>query len=278
MQQYRILHLASCDQRARAVDGTIMVAGERFSAPNGYPALPWGMGPPSFITPNSPRWLVIDADDYDCVEGGARVRSGRILFDGSAQDASVALAEMSDEYRPRVAESVNVCEWNVGAVGLMGRLKSARYGTAAVGRYCKAELEDGAVAAAGHKSRVTGADGLTVAAASTAVVDVGSDAVVAVGDVGAARAGDRSVVASAGAARICVGMRGVAVGSFGSAFRGREGALFVARHLSPEGEQTAITGVVGPGGLEPDTWYRVVAGSFQVAGNDDIQANKGATK
>ncbi len=82
-----VLYLTACDTHARSREGTPMVAGTRFTAPKGYPALAWGCGPLYHLNPKLPRWLVLEAQQVESGNDGARVFEASIMCDGSRNDA-----------------------------------------------------------------------------------------------------------------------------------------------------------------------------------------------
>ncbi|MGH8159246.1 MAG: hypothetical protein ACREPQ_14090 [Rhodanobacter sp.] len=274
----RTLYVVSCDQRARGPDGTIMVAGTEFSAPNSYPGLTWGVGAPSYVTAEAPRWLVIDTTDLDRHEGGVRIRSGKILCDGTLQDVADFLDRHGGSQRPHIAKKRAVGDWGVGALGMLSDLTASAYATAAIGNHSRATLADNCRVATGYRARLKGGDQSTLALGDQTSCKVGHDAVIAAGEFVETQAGDRAVVASTKSGRASVGAGGVVVGSYASLFRGGEGAIFVARAIDPEGTPTVAVGRVSPGGLKADQWYRVEAGSFVEVADDDAKTFAGAHK
>ena len=86
-QAANVLYLAFCDAHGRASDGTPLIAGRSFSAPNGYPALTWGCGPLYHVNPDAPRWLVLSEARVTLETSCPRVFEAAIVYDGPRTDA-----------------------------------------------------------------------------------------------------------------------------------------------------------------------------------------------
>jgi len=275
------LYLTSCDAHARSPEGVPMVAGDSFTAPQGYPALPWGCGPLLHISGERPRWLVLTADAVEAMPGGVKIRSGRVVSDGDLSQAARYLHEHGAGGLPYIGRSRKGGDFAILTVGSLGRIESQSSVVGAVGDKSHIQAGAGATVAMGRQSRaeiaefgrVGGSDGSLIKAGrfsalasgvgSTIETDEGSIVAVASDSKVRAGAGSRVLVESGGA--IDLGQRGVGVGSPSTRFRGEEGALFVVVNASQGDESQCAQIRVGEGGAVAGKWYVFRDGSFVVS-------------
>ncbi|MEY2117279.1 hypothetical protein [Rhodanobacter sp. FW106-PBR-R2A-1-13] len=274
-----VLYLTACDTHARSREGTPMVAGTRFTAPKGYPALAWGCGPLYHLNPKLPRWLVLEAQQVESGNDGARVFEASIMCDGSRNDALRYLHEHGAGGMPYLARRRRGGAHAVLSTGSVGEIESGPHSIVAAGEASQLQLDLGATAAVGRGGQVKAAefarlvigDGGTatterfsaIAAGMNATVEAGDGALVVAGSMSRCKvgAGGRVLIDSAG--ELDLGVRAVGIGRTGTRFRGGEGAQFVILDVVDDGAVSVVTARVGEAGVVSGRWYHVKNGHFE---------------
>ena len=285
-QRLQTLYLTSCDQHARSSAGVPMVAGRRFTCPDGYPALPWGCGPALHLNLKAPRWLVLSGVEAAPMPGGVRILAGAIEFDGGLQDAIRFLHNNGAASMPYLGRGRRGDAFAILSAGALGRIEAADSLIAAAGTESKVTGAAGCTVALGQKGRgqfaefgriaagdaadVHGARFSTVAAGNESEVDVGEGSTVAVAGGSTVRAGAASRVVVESGGRLDRGPRAVGVGSPTTQFRGAEGALFVVVNAPDAGDVGVVQARVGTAGVNAGTWYRYSDGAF-VEGDQHVR-------
>lgn len=276
--QAEVLYLVACDQHGRSREGTPMVAGDRFTAPKGYPALPWGCGPLHHIDPKASRWLVVAAEKVDDKPGSPLVFEGRILADGDRAVALRYLHENGAGGMPYLSRRRRGGAFAVLTVGSLGTIEADAHTIAAGGEGTTATLGGGPTLAIGRSSqatvgefaRVAAGDVVTIKAERFASVVAGHASHVTVGEGSRVVAGDGSElqVGAGGRAMIDLGgsldlgVRAVGIGRGKTRYRGAEGATFVALDVLAGDLVSVKTARVGADGIRPEVWYVMVDGHF----------------
>lgn len=271
------LYLISCDKHGRGLRGEPMVAGNGFMAQDGHPGLPWGCGAIAMIDPDAPRWLVVLPEKVEPQPGGARIFTGKVVYDGDRQGAIAFLVANGAGGLPHIGRERKAGDFAVMAAGALGTLRCGRHAVAAVG--ARGAIEGGessviAVDAEGradvarmsnavgaHKAQIKGDDMVTLALGLCGVAQLGDGAVVAAASQARVSAGAASRVLGGYATLISVGPHGIAVGEGSSRFKGGIGARLIA--LTTDAPSGVVMAVVDDAGIKQDIWYEVRDGKFE---------------
>jgi hypothetical protein len=282
-QERRILYLTSCDARGRDRDGSLMINGRQFTAPGGYPALPWGCGSTGQIELGAPRWLVLEAEETRSEGQQVLIVSARVLADGDRTDALRYLHHHGAAGMPYLGRRRAAGDFAVIAVGSLGNVEANDLPVAAGGEQSKCKLGGGATAAVGQRgdieagpfSRLAGGDHSKIKTDRFSQVAAGGFASLTLGDGSlavagpssecTAGAGSRVLIDSAGA--IDLGERATGIGRFGTRFKGKNGALFVAIDAIDGGVPIVVSARVGEAGVKADQWYVVKGHTFEPVGD-----------
>ncbi|WP_157769718.1 hypothetical protein [Rhodanobacter denitrificans] len=274
-----MLYLAACDAHARSKEGTPMVAGKRFTAPNGHPALAWGCGPLYGINPKAPRWLILEAERVETSDHGALVFDATVVCDGARADALRYLHHHGAAGMPYLGRRRRGGAFAVLSSGSAGEVEAGPHATVAVADGAELHLDAGATVATGRDSKVQAnefarlsvGDGskvltdryATIASGMNAEIQAGDGAIIAAGSMTRIKvgAGARVMVESAGF--LDLGQRSVGIGRAGTRYRGADGAQFVALDVVADGAVTVLTARVGEAGVVADQWYQVKDGHFE---------------
>lgn len=285
-QRHLTLYLTSCDQHARSSSGVPMVAGRRFTCPDGYPGLPWGCGPALHLKLKAPRWLVLSNAEVTQMPGGVRILAGAIEFDGSLQDAIRYLHNNGAASMPYLGRSrrgdafailsagalgrIEASDSLIAAAGTEARVVGAAGCTVAIGQRGRGQFAEFGRIAGGDAAEIQGARFSTVTAGNESDVEVGEGSIVAVAAGSNVRAGAASRVVIESGGRLDLGPRAVGLGSPTTLFRGADGALFVVVNAPDAGELGVIQARVGTSGVSAGTWYRYSDGAF-VEGDQHVR-------
>lgn len=244
------------------------MAGRAFASSSGHASLRYGCGSESFAPlQSSERWLVLQPespDDFELLDGGARVFRATIEVDGPREEVLHFLAKSAARNLPHVGKSVS------GGTGLVavGGVDSELECTGAAARLCagsrsKLSAGDWGLCVAGnHGVARSGRFGISVTGTSGQSV-AGDGAIAVVAESGSAVAGIAGVAIGQGRARVSVGKGGTAIGTAQSLYRGDVGAVFIVRTGDPEhAEGGAFVATVGQAGVEAGKWYRFVDGAM----------------
>ena len=273
-----VLYLVACDQHGRSREGTPMIAGTRFTAPKGFPALPWGCGPIYQIDVNAPRWLIVMAESTGEGPGTTLVFEGRIVADGDRTTALRYLHEHGAAGMPYLGRRRRGGSHAVLTVGSLGTLEAEDHVIAAGGEATQVTAGPGATVAlgragqakAGEFARIVTNDGAqvrgerfsTVASGRESTIQLAEGALVLAGEGSEVRVGDGGRAMVDGGGSIDLGIRAVGIGRNKTRYRGAEGAQFVALDAITADGVTTVTARVGVDGVLPATWYVVVDGRF----------------
>jgi hypothetical protein len=255
-----------------------MVAGGQFTAPKGYPALPWGCGPLLRLKASAPRWLVLDPEEVETRPGQWIVHRARIVADGTRSDALRYLHENGAAGKPYVGRRRTGHEFAVISVGSAGDVTVLDSGIVSGGQGSRLVGQAGLVAAVGpggevmaqEFARIAGGDRsravtdrfghVALGTESQCTVGPGSYAVVGTGS--SCTAGPGAKVLSAGGGSIDLAENATGVGTCSTRFRGKDGAVFLVIDSTEAGDVLRMARV-GADGIAVGRWYQLTETGFR---------------
>lgn len=263
-----LFFLTACDRHGRSASGEPLIASKAFQCEKGYPCLPYGCGGESFAPlPGAERWLILlagSSDDFERVDGGARVYRATIDYDGDREGALAYLRRTGAKSFPHIYKEWTGPSASIALGGVDSTLSAEHDTLLCAGARSRLVAKDFSVCVTGSKGKAqTGRFGVSVAGTTGEAV-AGDEGVAISWNGGAAQAGPYGLAVGNGCSRIIVGEHALAVGSPQCHFKGGKGAVFIVRAFDHAlAQPITATTIVGSAGIEPGHWYRFQNGLFE---------------